>query len=177
MGACGLLVVLHFEKRRAEIAPGHRHRRVDGHGAARFLDSLLWPSGLAIHFGEVGAEQAVSRRELGSALHLFNGFAELARLMGNDAKQMHRFRQIRLRFEHTAAKRFGFRQPALGAAAICEEKSIADRHHIRHRYVPISDLKEVDARPSSHCMSIPESAASWESPTAARADDDQRNKK
>ena len=71
------------------------------------------------------------RRELGRALHVLDGLAELAVLVRDDAEQMLGFGQVRLRLEDLAADRFGLHEPALVAAAVGVGQRLAERHESR----------------------------------------------
>ena len=89
------------------------------------------------------------RRELGRALHVLDGLAELAVLVRDDAEQMLGFRHVRLRLEDLAADRLRLHQPALAAAALGVHQRFADRHERRlsiDSYVVHGDSDSVHAR-------------------------------
>jgi hypothetical protein len=56
IGAHRFFIVLQFEERGTEIAPGERHGGIDRDRAAAFFDRPFEPAGLAIHFAEIGVK-------------------------------------------------------------------------------------------------------------------------
>ena len=114
----GLLVVLQFVKRDAEIAQRRRHVRLDLERAPRRFGGEARAAGKAQHLAEIGMKQRDLRRKPDRALHVLDRLAELAVLVRDDAEQMLGLRRLRLRLEDAAAERLRLHQPALVAAAL-----------------------------------------------------------
>ena len=130
LGARRAFVVLQFIERDAEIAERGGHFGIDLERGTRGVGGELGAAGEAEHFAEIGMEQRHLRRELGCALHVLDGVAELAVLVGDDAEQMLGFRHVRLRLEDLAADRLRLHQLAFGAAALGVHQRLAERHEM-----------------------------------------------
>ena len=133
MGAGGLFVILQLVERDAEIAQRHRHMRIDRERAPRRVGGEPGTPRQPQHLAEIGVKQRGLRREFGRALHMLDRLAELAVLVRDEAEQMLRFRRVRLRLDHLAAKRLRLRQSPLVAAAIGQGQRFTQRQERRWR--------------------------------------------
>ena len=141
----GFLVFFELVERDAEIAQRRRHGRLDIERRAGGRGRELRPAGEPEHFAEIGMKQRDMRRELGRAFDVLDRVAELAVLVRDDAQEMLRLRDIRLRLEDLPADRFGLHQQTLRAAALGVHERLAERHeslvglglNLRHR-IPVT---------------------------------------
>ena len=118
-------VILQLVERDTKIAERRRHRRFDLERAAGLLGGLLGLAGKPQHLAEIGVVERHLRRDLGRAPHMLDRLADLAVLVRDDAEQMDRFGQVRLRLQNFAAKPLGFQGPALAAIAFGQRSASA----------------------------------------------------
>ena len=130
MGACCLLVIFQLVERDAEIAQRHRHDGIDLDRAPGFLDRKLGAAGEAQHFAEIGMKQRDIGREPHCLLHMLDRLGELAVLVGDNAAQMVRHRQIGLGLQNLTAHGVGFHQTIFGAKALGLRQRLAERHPV-----------------------------------------------
>jgi hypothetical protein len=154
----GRVVVFQLVQRHAEIAQRPGHLRVDLERAPRFLGSELGAARQPQHLAEIGVVEGAVRRQADRALHMLDGFAKPAVLMGDDAKQVLGLRHLGLRLQDAPADRLGFHQAAFGAAAIGVRQRFADRHKGRWRSALVGgrahglpDIMAAMAQPSRRC--------------------------